>query len=248
MTCPCTCLHYRGLCCTWRCQQNRGLCCTWTWVSYWVPLGDIQNSVHERITEFRKMLANYATGYLTKFREIKQFCSEYNILNSLSMEFRRQPTPNPSPSPFSLLPPPSPASIGRLSTCMSEKRKTKREEGRWTMFVSSGGGGLIHFLHISCNPTGPMYFCFCRLYPHSPPATTAVFGFNLYSLLTLYCRCGLLIHMIGEVSWDPKRRPSVGHLVFNPLCCNPSNTGSDGNQELIFTWTYMYSPVSNLSY
>jgi hypothetical protein len=33
-------------------------------------LGDIQNSVHEKITEFRKISSNYATRNLAKCREI----------------------------------------------------------------------------------------------------------------------------------------------------------------------------------
>jgi hypothetical protein len=67
-------------------------------------------------------------------------------------------------------------------------------------------------------PTGTMYFVFCRLYP-SPPATTAVFKFylsSLYSYLTLYRRCGLPNHMMGEVSWEPKKKTNVGLLIFNP--------------------------------
>ncbi len=68
-------------------------------------------------------------------------------------------------------------------------------------------GFLLHF-----GLKGPMYFVYCRLYPLCPPDTTAVLGFNLAHLSTIKQHCiagtGLPNHLMGEVSWDPKRRRS----------------------------------------
>jgi hypothetical protein len=63
-----------------------------------------------------------------------------------------------------------------------------------------------------------MHLVFCRLYPCSPHPPRGVWALPFISLLltiTLYRNAGLPNHMMGEVSWDPKRRRS---LVFNPFC------------------------------
>ncbi len=88
-----------------------------------------------------------------------------------------------------------------------------------------------YFYVISClYPTGPMYFVFCRLYPSSPkpPRQCLDPTCNLFTL-NLHCiaGAGLPIHMIGEVSWEPKRRrawsslpPAVpaAPIPSKPLC------------------------------
>jgi hypothetical protein len=55
-------------------------------------------------------------------------------------------------------------------------------------------------------------FCFLSSLSLLHPDTTAVFGFYLTHLSTLNQHCfagtGLPNHMMGEVSWDPKRRQS----------------------------------------
>jgi hypothetical protein len=57
--------------------------------------------------------------------------------------------------------------------------------------------------------TGPMYFVFCRLYLSSPkpPRQCLSPTCHLSSLNQHWIGgAGLPIHMIGEVSWEPKRR------------------------------------------
>jgi hypothetical protein len=56
--------------------------------------------------------------------------------------------------------------------------------------------------------------------PLLPPATTAVLGSylsSLYSLLTLYRRCGLDYPYDRRGFVGAKKKTSVGLLVFNPL-------------------------------
>ncbi len=67
--------------------------------------------------------------------------------------------------------------------------------------------------------TEPLYFVFCRLYPFSPPPDiTAVFLGSTCHLSTLDWHCiagaGLPNHMMGEVSWDPKRRRSLSSYIW----------------------------------
>ncbi len=65
-----------------------------------------------------------------------------------------------------------------------------------------------------------MYFAFCRLNTFSPLATTAVFGSylsSLYSYPSLYRRCRFTYQNDGIGFVGPKKKTSVGLLVFNPL-------------------------------
>ncbi len=50
--------------------------------------------------------------------------------------------------------------------------------------------------------TRPLNFVCCRLYLSSPPATCYLSTLNQHGI----AGAGLPIHMIGEVSWEPKRR------------------------------------------
>jgi hypothetical protein len=71
--------------------------------------------------------------------------------------------------------------------------------------------------------TRPMCFVFCRLYPfsHSHPWQCLGPTSRLSTVLITSTIANLSIHMMGEVSCDPKRRRawvSVSLLVINPLC------------------------------
>ncbi len=64
---------------------------------------------------------------------------------------------------------------------------------------------------------GASVFGFLSSLPLLPPATTAVFGYYLYSVISvwnLHCiaGAGLPNHVMGEVSWDSKRRRSWASL------------------------------------
>jgi hypothetical protein len=52
-----------------------------------------------------------------------------------------------------------------------------------------------------------------------PPLLSAMAAFGCYlsSLYSYLTRAGLPIHMIGGVSWEPKKKTSVGLSVFNSL-------------------------------
>jgi hypothetical protein len=68
----------------------------------------------------------------------------------------------------------------------------------------------------------PMYLIFCRLYSFSPQDTTAVFGpylSSLYSLLKLIAVAVLPNHMMGQVSWDPKRGRTWPLCIQSYLNC-----------------------------
>jgi hypothetical protein len=70
-----------------------------------------------------------------------------------------------------------------------------------------------------------MYFAFCRLNTFSPLATTAVFGSylsSLYSYPSLYRRCRFTYQNDGIGFVGPKKKTSVGLLVFNPLSIQSS--------------------------
>jgi hypothetical protein len=59
-------------------------------------------------------------------------------------------------------------------------------------------------------------------------ALSVVFNLNLHCI----AGASLSIHMMGEVSWDPKRRRSrTSYVVFNPLC-GKARAGATRNGEL----------------
>ncbi len=67
-----------------------------------------------------------------------------------------------------------------------------------------------------------MYFVFCRLYLFSPQPPRQRLA-PICHLSTL-AGAGLPIHMIGEVSWELKRRRLWAVLVLDPLCfCTSAN-------------------------
>jgi hypothetical protein len=56
-------------------------------------------------------------------------------------------------------------------------------------------------------PMGPIYFVFCRLYPFPLSHHGSVWVLPVISLLlSCIAGAGLPNHMMGEVSWDRKRR------------------------------------------
>ncbi len=71
------------------------------------------------------------------------------------------------------------------------------------------------YFWLLANTTGPMYFVLCCLYPSSPQPPLKCLTLTCHlSTLNLHCfaSAGLPIHMIGEVSWRPKKKMSVGLL------------------------------------
>jgi hypothetical protein len=91
-------------------------------------------------------------------------------------------------------------------------------------FESTGGGGDIpspffpYTLGALLRPTGPMYFVFCRLYPSSPqPPRQCVYLLQVIFLSTntVSRGAGLPIHMIVEVSREPKKEDKHEHLIFD---------------------------------
>jgi hypothetical protein len=95
--------------------------------------------------------------------------------------------------------------------------------------------------------TGPMYFVFCRLYPSFLPATTAVFSSCLSSLYNCITGAGLPIHMIKEVSWEPKRKKtSVGLLVYYSIICRLLTKHTEETSSTVALFTVTLPPHHTL--
>jgi hypothetical protein len=82
---------------------------------------------------------------------------------------------------------------------------------------------------------GLMYFAFCRLYPSSPqpprqclaPSCLPVISLLLTKTVSSLRAC--LIHMIGEVSWEPNRRRAWASQYFLiPRWLNPTHSAANG--------------------
>ncbi len=77
-----------------------------------------------------------------------------------------------------------------------------------------GAGGVL-----PSTPSSPPYFpaqrgqciLFSVVFAHSPPS-----NHGSVSVLSVISVAGLSIHMIGEVSGDPKNKTILGPLLFNP--------------------------------
>jgi hypothetical protein len=94
-----------------------------------------------------------------------------------------------------------------------EEEEEEEEEVKNTTFF------LLSLVLVPGQPTGQMYFVFCRLYPFCPQTTTTVVWLlPVVSLLLKNTRrCGLAFSYDGRGLVGPKKKKIVGLLVFNPL-------------------------------